>query len=282
MGSSGVIGLLLIVVNVIFSYKGLTNQAFFDKYDFSIEKVLVYKEYKRFITAAFLHVSWLHLIFNMVALYLFSGAVEYSLGALSFLIIYFGSLIGAQLLALLVHRHHSDYSSVGASGAIAGVMFASIALYPDMGIGFFFIPVSIPAWIFGLLYVGFSIWGISAKRNNIGHEAHLGGALTGLLLAAVIAPQSFLENYVIILVITVPVLLFLYLVISRPHLLLIGNLSPKKNQRNYYSPDHKYNAARKERQEEIDRLLDKIAKKGMNSLSDKEKELLRQHAQSIK
>ena len=281
MGASGMIGLLLIVVNIIFSYKGLTSQSFFDRYDFAVDKVLVYKEYKRIITSAFLHVSWLHLGFNMIALYLFSGTVEYSLGSLNFLLIYFGSLIGAKLLTLWVHRHHGDYSSVGASGPIAGIMFASIALYPDMGIGFLFIPLSIPAWIFGLLYVAFSIWGIRSKRNNIGHEAHLGGALAGMLLAAAIAPAAFIRNYVVILLITVPVLAFLYLIISRPHLLLIDNLYFKKHQ-NYYSIDHRYNAARKQQQEEIDRLLDKIAAKGINSLTAKEKETLKRHAQSKK
>lgn len=281
MSGSGIIGLLLIVANFIFSYKGLTNQLFFDKYDFQVEKVLVYKDYKRIISSAFLHASWLHLIFNMIALYFFSGTIEYALGEINFLIIYFGSLVGAKLLALWIHRNHGEYSAVGASGPIAGVMFASIALFPHMRIGFFFIPIAIPAWIYGVLYVAFSIWGIRSKRNNIGHEAHLGGALVGMLLVSLIAPEAFIENYLVILLVTVPALLFIYLIITRPHLLLVDNLYFKKQQ-NYYSVDHRYNASKKQEQDEIDRLLDKIGKKGLNSLTEKEKEFLERHSRSLK
>ena len=281
MSGSGMIGLLLIVVNFIFSYKGLTSQAFFDKYSFEVEKVLIYKDYKRIITSAFLHTSWLHLIFNMIALYFFSGTIEYALGEINFLIIYFASLVGAKLLALWIHRNHGEYSSVGASGPIAGVMFASIALFPHMPIGFFLIPIAIPAWIYGVLYIAFSIWGIRSKRNNIGHEAHLGGALVGMLLAALIAPEAFVENYLIILLITVPALLFIYLIITRPHLLLVDNLYFKKQQ-NYYSVDHQYNASKRKEQDEIDYLLDKIGKKGMGSLTEKEKEVLKRYSNSLK
>ena len=223
MSTTGIVGLLLIISNLVFSYKGFTNQAFFDGYKFQVDAVLVNKDYKRLVTSGFLHVNWTHLIFNMLSLYMFSGTIEGSLGATKFLIIYFASLTGGDLLSLFIHRNHPDYSSVGASGAICGIIFASIALFPGMDIGFFFIPVAIPAWVYGSLFIAFSIYGIRSGKNNIGHEAHLGGAIIGMAVALVLEPAAFAENYVTILIITVPAIVFIVVIIRKPQLLLIDN-----------------------------------------------------------
>src|ERR1041385_2082240 len=102
MTDTGIIGLILIIANIAFSYKGFTNQLFFDGYKFEIDSILVNKDYKRLITSGFLHVGWTHLIFNMISLFAFSGIVENYLGSLQFLIIYFASLVGGDLLCLFV------------------------------------------------------------------------------------------------------------------------------------------------------------------------------------
>jgi len=138
MPNAGILTLILIIITILVSNKGFSNSLFFDTYKFEVDRILINKDYKRLLTSGFLHVSWMHLIFNMFSLYLFSGVVEMTLGSLNFLIIFFSSLIGGGLLSLLVHKNHGDYSSVGASGAICGVMFASVAIFPDMGIGLFF------------------------------------------------------------------------------------------------------------------------------------------------
>src|SRR5664279_1898625 len=178
MTNTGIITLILIIVNIAFSYKGFTNETFFEGYKFEVDRILINKDYKRLVTSGFLHVSWTHLILNMFSLYAFSGSIESDLGGLQFLLIYFVSLVGGNLLCLFIHRNHGDYSAVGASGAVSGIIFASIALYPGMGIGFFGLPFSIPGWLYGILYVLYSIYGIKSGKDNIGHEAHLGGALT--------------------------------------------------------------------------------------------------------
>lgn len=273
MTDIGIIGFILIVLNVIFSYKGFKDVLFFDNYKFEVDKLLISKEYQRLITSGFLHVSWTHLLFNMFSLYAFSNLLESHLGAIGFLVIYFSSLIGGDLLALFVHRNHGDYSSVGASGAICGTIFASIALFPDLGMGLFGLPISIPGWIYGLVYVLYSIYGIKSQKDNIGHEAHLGGALVGLVIAIIIQPMAFTQNYFTILIIAMPTIVFIYLIISRPHVLMIDNFYFKTHKK-HYNIDYQYNEERANKQKELDKLLDKISEKGIDSLSKKERQRL--------
>ncbi len=280
MQSSGIISVFLILFTSFFSYKGLSNKVFYNAYNFEVDKLLINKDYKRLLTSGFLHVSWTHLIFNMLSLYLFSSSIETYLGDLKFLLVYFTSLLGGNLLSLFIHRHHGDYSSVGASGAICGLIFASIALFPGMSIGFFFIPFSIPGWLFGLAFVLYSIYGIKSRKDNIGHDAHLGGAVIGMILAILLEPAALPDNYITILVIIVPASFFIYMIITRPHLLLIDNYFFKKHS-NYYSIDHKYNAEKKARQQEIDTILEKIHRKGINSLTKKEKEILDEYSRTV-
>lgn len=271
MSSSGMLGFILIVINVIVSYQGFNNQTFFDAYKFEVDAILKRKDYKRIITSGFLHVNWQHLVFNMFSLYVFSDSVELVLGGGMFLLIYFISLVGGDLLSLFVHKHHGDYSSVGASSAVSGIIFAAIALQPSMGVGMFFI--YIPGWLYGILFVAVSIYGIKSQKDNIGHEAHLGGALLGMLAAIACEPEVLRYNYTAILLITVPAIFFIYLIVTRPHILLVDNLFVKNNLP-YYTIDQKYNAQKKLEAATIDAILDKINRHGINSLSKKEKDLL--------
>ena len=281
MSSAGIITIFLIVSTVLVSYKGFKDTLFFDKYKFQVDKILAYKDYKRLVTSGFLHVSWMHLLFNMFSLYIFSGLVEGGLGSLNFLLIYFASLIGGGLVSLLIHRHHGDYSSVGASGAVWGVLFACVALYPGMTISLFPIPLSIPVWLYALLFVLFTIYAIRSKKNNIGNESHLGGAIVGMALALVINPMALAENYGKILIVLLPAAAFLYLIITRPHVLLIDNLFYKTHQ-HYYSIDHQYNVEKHDQQQEIDRILDKINRRGMRSLNKRERDTLKAYSKSVR
>jgi len=277
MTEVGFVGLSLIIITTIFSYKGFTNAAFYDRYRFEVDKILIEKDYKRIITSGFLHSGWMHLLFNMFCLYSFGGFLEHYLGAIPFLLIYLAGLVGGELLSLYIHRNHGAYSSIGASGAVCGVIFASIALFPGMKIGFFILPLAIPAWIYGLLFVAYTIYGIRSQRGNTGHDAHLGGALIGMTAALLMHPSAFTENLLVILLIALPALTFIYFIATRPHVLLTGNYRvPKKK---YYTIDDTYNASKLNREKELDAILDKINKKGMAGLTKKEKELLEQYSQ---
>jgi membrane associated rhomboid family serine protease len=270
------ISILLIIANVLMSWKGFNDRNFYERYEFSVEKIRLYKQYYRLVTSGFLHVNWMHLIFNMIALYFFSGSVEYFFGPLEFLVIYFASLVGGDLLSLFIHRHDSGYSSVGSSGAVNGIIFAAIAVFPGMRIFF-----AIPAWIFGLAYVLYSIYGVRSRRDNVGHESHLAGALIGMLLGIAMFPAALRENYFTILVITIPCIVFIYIILTRPYVLLVDN-NFFRTQKRYYSIDQKYNAEKVDKEKEVDRILEKISKKGMKSLTPKEKQILENHSKTVR
>lgn len=275
------LSILLILANFIVSYKGFNDRNFYERYEFSVEKIKLYRQYYRLVTSGFLHVNWMHLIFNMLVLYFFAGSVEYYFGPLRFLLIYFASMIGGDLLSLFIHRYDSGYSSVGASGAVNGVIFAAIAVFPGMKMGLFFIPLAIPAWIFGLAYVLYSIYGVRSRRDNVGHESHLAGAIIGMLLGIAMFPAALAENYFTILIITIPCIIFIYIILTRPHVLLIDN-NFFRTQKRYYSVDQRYNAEKVDKEKEVDRILEKISRRGIKSLTSKEREILENHSKTVR
>ncbi|RZJ66231.1 MAG: rhomboid family intramembrane serine protease [Flavobacterium sp.] len=264
---------ILIATNLLVSYKGLKDNAFFNRYKFDIDGILVHKEYDRMITSGFLHVSWTHLLFNMISLYFFAPSLVEIVGIGYFILLYFAALVGGDSFALLAHREHGDYSSAGASGAICGVIFACVALDPGISIGMFFLPIFLPGWLYALIFVGTSIYGIRSGRDNIGHEAHLGGAVVGMLVAICIFPQAIISNYLPITIVLVPTIILIYIILHKPHLLLVDNMFFKKHDK-FYNIDHRDNAKKASRQKELDVLLEKIHKKGMQGLSASEKRKL--------
>lgn len=187
--------IILIVANVLVSLKGFSDAAFFDRYKFQVQKILG-GEKVRMLTSGFLHVDWLHLGFNMYALYLFGKVVDSSFGTLNFVLIYFASLIAGSMYSLYQHKRIPYYSAVGASGAVSGVIFSSIMLYPSMELIMLPIPVPIPGYVFGVGYLLYSIYGMKNQVGNIGHSAHLGGAIGGYLITLVLRP-SVITNHTI-------------------------------------------------------------------------------------
>ncbi|SDK68495.1 Membrane associated serine protease, rhomboid family [Catalinimonas alkaloidigena] len=278
MRDIGAIGLGLILLNFACSYKGFSDPQFFERYKFEVDSILLHKEYGRLLSSGFLHGGWMHLIFNMLSLHAFSGLMEYDLGWRAFLLIYVAGLLGGNLLSLYLHRQHGDYSAIGASGAVCGVVFASIALFPGMEIGFFGLPFQMPSWLFGTGYVAYCIFGIKANRDNIGHDAHLGGALVGMVLAVLLHPSALKANYLTLLVIALPTVAFLGLIIAKPHLLLIERPFAKAEQRADTTVDRRFNEAKLQHQHELDLLLDKISHNGIESLSATERQKLEAYA----
>ncbi len=278
MTGSSLITLPIILITFVLSYRGFKDHRLVDQYGFQVNKVLLYKDYKVLLTSGFFHVGWFHLIFNMLTFYFFSEGLGNLLGTLPLLIIYFSGLVGGNLLALWMHRNHGDYRAVGASGAVYALIFASIALMPGMRIGIFPLPISIPTWIYGLLFLGFSMYIIRSKRDNIGHEAHLGGALIGMLIALLFEPAAIRENYLPILAVLVPTLAFIFIIVYKPHLLMVDSLHFKETHK--LTIDQRFNLEKQQQQLTIDKILEKIHQRGMNSLTSEERKQLDAYSKS--
>jgi len=198
--------LIIIVANVLVSFKGFQDRAFFEKFKFQIGPI-INGEKIRILTSGFLHVDQTHLFFNMLTLYFFADSVINNVGILKFLIIYFGSLLAGSLFALNFHKKEPYYSAVGASGAVMGVLYAAIMLNPGMNLYMFFIPIPIPAYIFGVGYLLYSIFGMKKQWGNIGHSAHIGGTIGGFLLTIILFPQVLADNILMVVILAVPIVL---------------------------------------------------------------------------
>ncbi|MGV1011588.1 MAG: rhomboid family intramembrane serine protease [Flavobacterium sp.] len=204
--STTVFLIALIAINVIVSFKGFEDTYFFRKYQFHIGNILK-GEQLRMVTSGFLHADIAHLAFNMLTLYFFAPVVSAALGNYSFLLIYFASLLFGSMLTLLIHKNDYNYSAIGASGAVTGIIYSAILLDPSLQIFLFFIPIPIPAYLFGIGYLLYSIYGMKAKNDNIGHTAHFGGAIGGYLFSIVLHPQILLENTFMVVILTIPIII---------------------------------------------------------------------------
>lgn len=204
--------LLIIAATVVVSIMGFNNPNLFDRFKFNVYALLEKRQWDRLVTSAFLHADWMHLLFNMLTLYFFAPSLVAYLGAFRFLIIYFGAVLGGSLLSLFMYRKDPYYSAIGASGGVSGVLFGAIALDPHIGIMFMFIPIPIPGWIFAIAYLAYSIYGMRNTPGNIGHAAHLGGALVGFVLTIVFYPETLMYNTLIICIMAIPLLALAYFV----------------------------------------------------------------------
>lgn len=200
------ITIVIIGANILMSLKGFKDFSFFEKNKFSIGGIRR-GEQSRMISSGFLHVDEKHLLFNMITLYFFAGVVINYLGQTQFAIVYFGSLIVGNLLSYSFNKDNYYYSAVGASGAVTGVLYSAIILNPNMDLYLFFIPIPIPAYIFGILYLLYSIYGMKANNDNIGHDAHFGGAIGGYVITLIMSPWLFKQNLLMVLLLAIPIVI---------------------------------------------------------------------------
>ncbi len=164
------------------------------------------KQYYTIISSGLIHADLMHLLFNMLSFYFFAFLLEATmrfesgnppLGSLQFFVIYFASMALADIPSLAKNRHNYGYRSLGASGAISAVIFSSILYYPENKIGLIFFPMGIPAPIFAVLYLAYCHFAARRAQDNINHDAHMYGAISGVVLTAVMSPgvlQSFIEK----------------------------------------------------------------------------------------
>jgi membrane associated rhomboid family serine protease len=179
---------LILIFTVVTSIYAFNDHTLYGK--FMLHPYSVYRKNKLYtlITSGMIHSDWMHLIFNMMTFFFFAFTLEAQIGSWRFGLIYFLSLILSDIPSVLKHKDDFWYNSLGASGAISGVLFSYILFYPLSKLYLFFIPIGIPAVLFGGLYLIYCVYASKQSRDNINHDAHFFGALTGIIITILIIP----------------------------------------------------------------------------------------------
>lgn len=209
MGEMAISTIIIIGLNILISFKGFRDRLFFERYSFKLGPAKA-GEKIRFLSSGFLHVDTTHLLVNMITFYFFADVVIYHLGEILFVLIYLGSLILGNLFSYYFHRNNPYYMAVGASGAVMGILYSAILLQPDMMLGLFFI-IPIPAYVFGIGYLLYSLYGMKNRSGNIGHDAHFGGAMGGYFLTLIMAPILFKIHTTMVILLAIPLVLLFVL-----------------------------------------------------------------------
>ncbi len=201
MGNISIITIIIILANVVISYKGFNDYSFFEKYKFHVGAIKNGEKIRLF-SSGFLHVDMQHLIFNMFTLFVFANAVIYRIGETKFLLIYLISLVAGSLLSYIFQKNNYSYTAVGASGAVMGIIYSAILFDPWMKINFI-----IPGFVFGIGYLLYSIYGMKKQNDNIGHDAHFGGAVGGYVSTLFFAPFLFQKDFTMVLIMALPIVI---------------------------------------------------------------------------
>jgi membrane associated rhomboid family serine protease len=184
------VNMALLAANIGLSIAAFQNVRLLDSLLFDVNRIKRDKQWYRWVTSAFIHGDPTHLFFNMLALFFFGPAMEVGLGTIEFIAIYFGSLLAGSAWTWMEHYRDPNYRALGASGAISGVTSAAALFFPFSTIYLFF-AVPMPMIVFALGYI---IWSAVASagrvRDGIGHAAHLGGALAGVVIVCIWWPQA--------------------------------------------------------------------------------------------
>jgi membrane associated rhomboid family serine protease len=184
------ITLIIVIITSIVSIGAFNNHKTMDDLIFYGPAISQRKQWYRLLTHGLIHADPAHLIFNMIALYSFGTGLERAfsssclfgnLGKVMFLVLYVAALAAASIPDLIKHKDSYHFRSLGASGAVSAVIFASIVILPTIGVGIIFLPIHIPGYIFAVLYLIISAYLDKRGRGNINHGAHLWGAVFGLL-----------------------------------------------------------------------------------------------------
>ncbi|MFM6934537.1 MAG: rhomboid family intramembrane serine protease [Flavobacteriales bacterium] len=192
--------LIILVGTIIISLWANNNIELKERMLFIPYRIKHQQEYGRFITHGFIHADFPHLAFNMMTLF-FMGEYLYgewmnvygNNGAIYFCVLYFSGMIAATLFPMIKHQDQQEYRSLGASGAVSAVLFAVILWNPTLSLSLMFIPIPIPAYIFGPIYLLFEYYSLKKGNTGIAHDAHIGGAIFGLLFVLMLDPQKAIQ-----------------------------------------------------------------------------------------
>jgi membrane associated rhomboid family serine protease len=185
------ITLILIALNVVISLAALYgDQRIFEAGLLRPYRTVRKQTWYEVITSGFLHASFSHLLVNMFVLFFFGLVMEQTLGGAHYLALYFSGLIFSSLPSLIQYNDDPNYATVGASGAVQAVLFSYIFVFPTEKIIIILLPIPIPAWIFGIAFLAYSVYEGKYRSGNVNHGAHIAGAIWGILYLILFVPNS--------------------------------------------------------------------------------------------
>ncbi|MEJ5993677.1 rhomboid family intramembrane serine protease [Pedobacter sp. Du54] len=173
------------IISSIYAFNDPQLSSKFMLHPYSIAKG---KKWYTFITSGLIHADWMHLFFNMFTYFAFAFQLEILIGHWQFGLLYFASMVLADITSVSKHKNHFWYHSLGASGAVSGVLFSYILFFPLNKIMILPIPFGIPSILFGVLYLVYCYYMSKQAKDNINHDAHFFGALTGMVFTLVLVP----------------------------------------------------------------------------------------------
>lgn len=181
--------LILIILNTIISLIALySSEKVFYSWMLKPYRMVRERTWYELITSGFIHAGWGHLIINMFVLYVFGSVVEQYLGAGHFLTLYMTGLLFSSLPSAYMHKNNPQFATIGASGAVEAVLFSFIFAFPTEKLILILFPIPIPAWLFGLLFLAYSVYESKRGKGNVNHTAHLAGAFWGILYMLLFVP----------------------------------------------------------------------------------------------
>lgn len=266
------ITIIVLLITGAMTFVAFQRRELWERWMLKPQPILRAKQYDRMLLSGFIHLNWWHFIFNAFSFYSFAALIELLFGWATLLSVYFAAILGGSALALILHRNES-YSALGASGGVCGIIFASIFLLPNGAVQMIFI--TIPNYLYAILFLLGSYYCHRKNIGHIAHDAHLGGAIVGLLLTTAMYPEYIAAAPIMFAVVLVLSLTILAMLVFDPFHLLgsrkdaydVG-LGSDRAQR------YAANRSRNEKLAEIDQLLEKVSQRGINSLSNKERQRL--------
>ena len=183
--------MIILALTVLVSAIGLFSRKVLERTVLRPYAIAQGSQYATLLTSGFVHADVGHLVFNLITYYSFAFGLQRAIGDVRFAILYFVGLLVSNLGTCIKHRNEPNYASLGASGAILAVLFASIVYFPHQRLVILPLPIPIPAPLFAIAYLAFSYYSSGRSKDRINHDAHIFGALTGLAFVLVTAPERF-------------------------------------------------------------------------------------------